>query len=209
MAVKDFGCTRLVFLTGHLADQVEYVVRAYAPAPDLVFMRDREREGTASAAFRALDQLGVSQFLYSHGNIALTSVAVRRLVRTYRRVYGQGGVWGVSRSAIAPTHPELPVLNGVISTVQEATPRSSVGMGIVTGMNVRGHCPDVAGRTFEAALLERVDTIEPVSAVELGMQWSHIEDLSAYVEPKPRRESSPKAERRPGRGSQVSSRRVR
>lgn len=183
--LKSFECERLVFLTGHLAWQVEHVIRAYAPDVKVDFMRDNSALGTADAVCNALSALALERFVYAHGNIALGDDSILRIRDAAKMLDNSESLLAVSEATIAPTHPTVRVRSDhIIPARQEngAARLFSVGFGLVQGFErgliEKSRSP---GCTLEDHLFGAESRDGELRVVDIGPDWQHLEDLAFYA----------------------------
>lgn len=182
LLTETYGCTHVVFVTGHLGEQVETVVAALSPkSVELEFHRDETLDGTLSAT-DLMDSLGVSEYAYTHGNISLGQTARETLTRGLTARPEGACVLASSLSEIAPTHPHLRVEGPYVRSVGDrspACPWTSVGTGLYCSAAFAKK-PTEGGR-FEDGLSTTAMEDGLITHVDVGTDWYHLEDLSFYA----------------------------
>jgi hypothetical protein len=164
-AYEHFGAERCVLLTGHLEHQIEHVLRAYVPEAAVTLMPDPQPTGTAGAVHRAVTAFEIETLLYAHANVALGPEGRTALVDAHQTT---SSFWALSAIPIAPTHPRL-------------GPWFSVGLGMLAADVVRAAArrAPLEGETTEAWLFGTELPLH-VAGIDIGADWSHVEDLATY-----------------------------
>lgn len=181
---ETLGCDHFVFLTGHLGWQVEHVVKSYFPSAGVEFRQDHEFSGTAVSAWSAVSSLGLQRFAYVHGNIALGATAVSRFRTAVEQIPNDASLVTVSRCEFAPTHPRVPIVDGVVGPNDTPSIERfpfSVGLSLLPDLTdaFRQHRP-VRGLAFEDFLFSLPGFKRTVHLVDIGGDWYHLEDLAFY-----------------------------
>ncbi len=76
----EVGCTRIIVVVGHYAQQVRGAV---ADLPNVEFVTQHPLEGTAHAVLAASDKLNDEDFLVVYGDIVTTSQNFRNIVKAF------------------------------------------------------------------------------------------------------------------------------
>lgn len=180
-AIDTFGCERCVFLTGHLGEQIESVMRSYISDSELIFIKDETIHGTAAAVQKAISSLEIDTFLYIHGNIAIGKASLLRLIEAVPDLGYNQSLVAVSDKPIATTHPRLSVKDNVVIPYDAAGKSVySVGLGLYRGVakQIREH-PDTDDLTLEDWMSQQFDTLE-ARTIDIGDDWKHLESLDFY-----------------------------
>jgi GTP:adenosylcobinamide-phosphate guanylyltransferase len=183
-AIKLFGCERIVFLTSHLADQVEQVAREYVDNVEIVFIRDDSRKGTAAAVQEAIISLKIHDFIYAHGNVAIGDKGLRQLTSLVSGADGCPSFLAVSKASKGPTHPQVNVRGHTIVTVDNPKNKIfSVGFGLIKDLTGSKKLHNNAGdNTLEDWLFDKPNAITGIKAIDIGTDWRHLETLNFYAE---------------------------
>jgi choline kinase len=180
-------CDRIVYATGHLADQVESFVAANDGfGAKYRFERDAETGESTYAALRGVISGLSDPFIYSHGNIALAGDAAARLSALSS---AKNTTLAVSTAPQAPTHPHFRMEGSSVTAVGPlgtSFPFCSVGIGIyyhdsllTSATAGKGHGP------VEYSLSPDKNNAAKVAGVDIGDRWIHVEDLSVYADLRP------------------------
>jgi NDP-sugar pyrophosphorylase family protein len=182
--VKRVGCVSCVFLTGHLSFQIERVIAEEINDLETLFLKDNSIRGTACSVQNAVQQLGINSFVYAHGNIAIGEESLEKVVEIIAQSPQNQSIIAVSdNETIAPTHPKVPLFNGVLGfDTSKHSPRVfSVGFGHFSNMCdfMKKHKAS-GGAAFEEFLLHNLADLDPIRAVNIKSDWLHLETLDFY-----------------------------
>jgi NDP-sugar pyrophosphorylase family protein len=169
------GCTRITVVTGHLAEQVEALVR---PLPyDVRFARQPEPLGSADAVARAEPH---GPFLMSAADTRYAPGDVRRFAEA---AAGTEGAISVRRQAGRPDYTRIAVADGRVVRVHDraaeggwtAAPLMYVGPGVLPFLDpLPGEPPYEIATVFQNA----IDAGVAVSAIQVG----RTRDLTSPVD---------------------------
>ncbi|MDQ3756733.1 MAG: NTP transferase domain-containing protein [Actinomycetota bacterium] len=167
---RHLGCTTFHLLTGHLGQQVEEVVGRWIDDLDIRFVADAAPGGTAAAVLAALPSIGERAFVYSHANISLGDAAWAAIGAAVGMSDENDSLVAVSSAPIAPTHPhwERPGF---------AEPWYSVGLAIVRYCRVESTPEIAANAPFEDALGHVLALRRPPRTIDIGADWTHVENI--------------------------------
>lgn len=176
-----YGCAKIVFLTGHLSEQIEKVIPSLITKDlEVEFVRDQTAGGTLATVMN--HSTGADRFAYSHGNICLGSKAQRLLRDALDTVSPQMSILASSTYNIAPTHPHLAVRGSFVREIGDQSPmfgRCSVGTGYYSMEAFADH-GSARGDRLEEGLDPSFLIANHVRHVDVGLDWYHLEDLSFY-----------------------------